>query len=164
MCLLPEGETMNSEVRCNCQRCGEKIAFSSEMAGQDVTCPHCGRETTLLLPQVRKTDPDSNAPASYDEQKSEMPDVTKVLFGIIGIAVVVISLALFIHHQNETAQEERNLYEATNIEPTFVEKAEAEQEVFSNKLERASWLYTKMGESWTQAEAEAGLPITTNSP
>lgn len=54
--------TTRNEVRCNCQRCGERIVFPPEMAGQDVTCPHCGRETTLLLPQVRKAAPDPVPP------------------------------------------------------------------------------------------------------
>lgn len=38
---------MNGEAKCNCQRCGGHIAFSPETDGQDVTCPHCGKETTL---------------------------------------------------------------------------------------------------------------------
>jgi DNA-directed RNA polymerase subunit RPC12/RpoP len=53
---------MSEESKCNCQRCGQSIAFPSEMAGQDVTCPHCGRESTLLFPQVRKADPDPVSP------------------------------------------------------------------------------------------------------
>jgi DNA-directed RNA polymerase subunit RPC12/RpoP len=47
---------MSEESKCNCQRCFQSIAFPSEMAGQDVTCPHCGRETTLSKPTVRKAE------------------------------------------------------------------------------------------------------------
>jgi len=30
-----------------CQRCSEHIAFPATMQGENVACPHCGRETTL---------------------------------------------------------------------------------------------------------------------
>lgn len=49
---------MNDEAKCNCQRCGQSIAFPVVMAGQDVACPHCQRETTLSIPTVRKATPD----------------------------------------------------------------------------------------------------------
>jgi predicted RNA-binding Zn-ribbon protein involved in translation (DUF1610 family) len=31
-----------------CQRCGEHIAFPAAMQGESVSCPHCGKETTLV--------------------------------------------------------------------------------------------------------------------
>lgn len=97
------------------------------MAGQDVTCPHCGRETTLLLPQVRKADADPNMPIPHDE-KDEMPNGTRIWVGIIGVAVVVIPLLFFIYHQNEEAQAERNYRELMNpFKQSYSEKAEAEE-------------------------------------
>jgi len=118
---------MSEESKCNCQHCGGHIAFPSEAAGQDVACPHCGGETTLVLPQVRKVNPDSNALVPRDELKSEMPDATKVLIGIIGIAIVAISLALIVHHQNEAAQAERNWKEAITPRTSYTEQVEEEQ-------------------------------------
>ena len=43
-----------------CQRCGEHIAFPTAMQGQNVPCPHCGKETTLIA---------SSAPAVGDITK-----------------------------------------------------------------------------------------------
>lgn len=142
MFLLREGEAMSDEAKCNCQQCGERIAFPPEMAGKDVTCPHCGRETTLILPQVKKADSDPNALVPRDESKSETSDATKILFGIIGIAVIAIPLFFFIHHQNEVAQAERNSRDLTNLEPTFVEQAKAEQAAFQAQQENIHWKAT----------------------
>jgi hypothetical protein len=36
------------ESKGACQRCGEHIAFPATMEGENVPCPHCGRETTLV--------------------------------------------------------------------------------------------------------------------
>jgi DNA-directed RNA polymerase subunit RPC12/RpoP len=47
-------QTMSAEDKCECQHCGEHIAFSSEAAGQTVECPHCGKETQLFVsPQAK---------------------------------------------------------------------------------------------------------------
>jgi len=43
---------MSEYAKCNCQRCGQGIEFPVAGDGQDVTCPHCGRETTLIVPQL----------------------------------------------------------------------------------------------------------------
>ena len=41
---------MSEESKCNCQHCGEHIAFPNEAAGQTIECPHCKNETLLSLP------------------------------------------------------------------------------------------------------------------
>jgi hypothetical protein len=41
---------MSEESKCDCQHCGEHLAFPSEAAGQMVECPHCKCETLLSLP------------------------------------------------------------------------------------------------------------------
>ena len=89
-----------------------------------------------------------------------------VLFGIIGLAVVGAAAYFTWQYYNAKALAEsdatlRKWSDTTTI--SFSEKAEADRVAFSNKLEYASQLY-KLGYSWTQAEASAGLPITTNSP
>jgi uncharacterized paraquat-inducible protein A len=37
------------ESKGACQRCGEHIAFPTAMQGENVPCPHCGKETTLVV-------------------------------------------------------------------------------------------------------------------
>jgi hypothetical protein len=41
---------MSEEAKCDCQHCGGHIAFPSEAAGQNVACPHCGKETAVGNP------------------------------------------------------------------------------------------------------------------
>jgi hypothetical protein len=41
---------MNAEAKCNCQHCNGHIAFPAEMAGQMFECPHCKRDTQLIIP------------------------------------------------------------------------------------------------------------------
>ena len=44
---------MNIETtfaKCHCHLCGGGIEFPSEGADQWITCPHCGRETVLVIP------------------------------------------------------------------------------------------------------------------
>ena len=41
-------DTPIQESKGACQRCGEHIAFPATMQGENVDCPHCGRETTLV--------------------------------------------------------------------------------------------------------------------
>jgi hypothetical protein len=40
--------TTLSESKGACQRCGEHIAFPATMERENVQCPHCGLETTLV--------------------------------------------------------------------------------------------------------------------
>jgi hypothetical protein len=53
-----------------CQRCGEHIAFPAAMQGENVGCPHCGRETTLVAAIsadfVRKVESAATKPAVSD--------------------------------------------------------------------------------------------------
>jgi len=73
------------------------------MVGQDVNCPHCGRETTLLLPQIRKV---------ISNQNNRKSSGTKALFGIIGIAIV--ATIIFIHQQSKLDEAAINFREATD--------------------------------------------------
>ena len=131
---------MSEEAKCDCQRCGQPIAFPQEMARQDVSCPHCGRETTLFLPQVSIENPGTTAPAKNDETKTEMPDTTKVLFLIIGFAAVLIPLAFFIHHQNVVAQRERNLQELLNPHASIRDQIDASRDAARLHQEHVDWL------------------------
>lgn len=126
---------MSNEAKCNCQRCGESIAFPVEMAGQDTACPHCGRETTLLVPQVRKANSDLSATALNGEPKSETPNATMVLLGIIGLVVIIIPVVLFIRHQAYVAECDRNFRELTEYKPAWNNYAQTNSENLTNKLD-----------------------------
>lgn len=44
-------------VRCNCRHCNGHIEFDMSLfqSGTMVTCPHCGKETPLFIPNTQKT-------------------------------------------------------------------------------------------------------------
>jgi DNA-directed RNA polymerase subunit RPC12/RpoP len=50
---------MDGEAKCNCQRCGQPIAFPLDLHNTEAACPHCGKTTTLIVPRVRAAAPDS---------------------------------------------------------------------------------------------------------
>jgi DNA-directed RNA polymerase subunit RPC12/RpoP len=59
--FIPKIETiLPGESKCDCQRCGQPIAFPVDLHNTEVECPHCHRATTLLIPspsaRVRKAD------------------------------------------------------------------------------------------------------------
>jgi hypothetical protein len=41
---------MTEEAKCDCQRCGQPIAFPIDLHNTEVECPHCHKATTLLIP------------------------------------------------------------------------------------------------------------------
>jgi predicted nucleic acid-binding Zn-ribbon protein len=94
----PQVRPVHDEAKCNCQRCGKTLAFPPQMVGQDITCPHCGRETTLLAPRAGKTIPAIVAPA----KESAYGDlgglvlagyITAVLMPLVGFIIGIILLA-----------------------------------------------------------------------
>ena len=86
------------------------------MAGQDTACPHCRRETTLLLPRAEKADSGSVifTPIPRDESKSELLPTTKFLLAIIVITIIAIPIILILKHQSYLAETDRNWYDVTN--------------------------------------------------
>lgn len=89
---------VNDEARCNCQRCGKSLAFPPHLVGQDVTCPHCGRETTLLLPRAEPR----VATVSVQAKDSAHGDVgglvaagvlTAIFLPLVGFIIGIILLA-----------------------------------------------------------------------
>jgi hypothetical protein len=56
------GLQMTGESKCNCQRCGNPIAFPVDLHNTEIECPHCHKATTLLMPtlsnQVRALPPE----------------------------------------------------------------------------------------------------------
>lgn len=71
LCLFNTKMTIASqEAKGVCQRCGEYIAFPSAMQGENIGCPHCGRETTLIAsisPDfVRKAESTATKPSVSD--------------------------------------------------------------------------------------------------
>lgn len=74
--MIPTG----TEQKTTCQRCGQNIVFPEALAGQDISCPHCGRETTL-----------PKAPPSFSKlMVSDIDRVPKPLHPIfVGISSVL---------------------------------------------------------------------------
>jgi len=129
-------------AKTSCQHCGQHIEFEVENAGETVPCPSCGQQTQLLLPKVKKAENDPYLPAPREESKSEMPDATKVLIGIIGLAVVVIPLVLIGHHQSVQQQAARNLEEALNPRTSYADQADADIAKAMAQQENIHWKAT----------------------
>jgi hypothetical protein len=55
---------MSNEAKCDCQQCGEHIAFPREADGQTIECPHCKRETLLSMPPA-ETNQRVNCPCQH---------------------------------------------------------------------------------------------------
>ena len=81
-----------SESKCSCQHCRGHLAFPSEMDGQSVPCPHCGRITLLLTPlppiaQVRAI-PQADAPAGA------IPEPTLIACQVVSLLIPVAGIAI----------------------------------------------------------------------
>jgi hypothetical protein len=81
-------------VKCKCRHCDGKIEFSSNDAGREITCPHCGLETQLFIPPIPGFPP---APAKNH------------LRWLIGIAVIF-ALGLIIGAINCVAEQFTPVY------------------------------------------------------
>lgn len=63
--------------KCSCNTCSGHIEFDAAYAGQTVTCPHCGLETTLLLPAVPFDSP--TVPPHLPQEQVSPPMKTSVI-------------------------------------------------------------------------------------
>lgn len=87
---------MSDESKCSCQRCGEHIEFPLAMAGQDVACPHCGRETILMLPTVKKAMPAAaTPPEKLEDNNKERSPATKIMMIIIAIVLIIVAILIY---------------------------------------------------------------------
>ena len=97
-------------IKCNCNHCSNHLEFDPANAGEVITCPSCGLETTLYVPtappvpKVEKPAPFPATPATPPPQKTNVPGMAarekfnlKSLRWII-IAVVVIALLSLLFH------------------------------------------------------------------
>lgn len=84
---------MEGEAKCNCQRCGQPIAFPVEYQNTEATCPHCGKETTLAVPRIRAlaTEPAPSGRADKSTSNDFMA-IGFILAGIFPIGGVVIGI------------------------------------------------------------------------
>lgn len=96
---------MSEEAKCSCQRCGQNIEFPVVMSGQDATCPHCGRETTLTVPKpsVRKAAPDYPPVVPTTEKPVELSTIfcSYVLCFLIPIAGLGAGIYLLMKKQEK---------------------------------------------------------------
>jgi ribosomal protein S27E len=61
---------MSIDLKCKCPHCENHIAFPDEAAGQEVTCPHCGKPITLGLNLIH-----TPLAAMSDEQQEALLNV-----------------------------------------------------------------------------------------
>jgi len=93
-----------------CQQCGGPIAFPTAMEGENVTCPHCGWETTLIDPaftEILKSvtpptplldDPDwpNRAPAGLKLPLKALHGALEVIVGLGVVATWGIAFVIFV--------------------------------------------------------------------
>jgi predicted RNA-binding Zn-ribbon protein involved in translation (DUF1610 family) len=73
---------MEGETKCNCQRCGQPIAFPLDLNNTEAPCPLCGMETTLQAPRIR-------ALARNNPQPTEIENYTTlVVVGFVGTLII----------------------------------------------------------------------------
>jgi hypothetical protein len=108
-------------TKCNCNNCSAHLEFDSAIAGQAITCPTCGMETTLYVPQApplpkvekplaRSSEPIANplgAPTSPAESLRQirlqtcyktlrgLVDLVQILFFVAAGLVVLGSIGVF---------------------------------------------------------------------
>jgi len=73
------------EIKCSCVHCNANIAFPPDAAGQTITCPHCGLETQLFVPQVI-----SSLPSPANGQKPAAG--VKLAVNPLGVAALVLGI------------------------------------------------------------------------
>jgi 4-hydroxy-3-methylbut-2-en-1-yl diphosphate synthase IspG/GcpE len=100
------------DAKCDCQRCGNPIAFPVEMDGNEVECPHCNRTTTL------------NISVPKSSNKKETSEENKLAFILLPIFIIGCVIFFIIKAQQQKEQGERNLEEMLNPVPTAREQME----------------------------------------
>ena len=96
-------DTTVPESKGACQRCGEHFTFPTEMEGQDIDCPHCGKQTTLkshespplVSPQIKK----STAPQTNRQ--------VYILILVLAIVAAAFLIPAAIHRHQTTVAEEK---------------------------------------------------------
>lgn len=68
-------------VKCACQKCGENLEFDTEQAGAFVDCPHCSRQTRLLIPKpdLTPSTPVINRPVPITADRRPVPGANLTL-------------------------------------------------------------------------------------
>lgn len=96
-------------VKCNCNQCPAQIEFDSAKAGQVITCPTCGMETTLYVPPVPIA-PKPAAPASPPRQQFSTPGAAYqqkfsknvlpwIIVAVLVVVVGILCSALYSEHR-----------------------------------------------------------------
>jgi hypothetical protein len=78
-------------VTCPCQHCDGHIEFDASHAGESVTCPHCGQETNLFVPQQQQQSQQLAPPPAMPRS----PRVTKTPKSVGEIVSLICLIAFF---------------------------------------------------------------------
>jgi hypothetical protein len=77
-------KTETQTVKCNCNQCSGHIEFDAASAGQSVTCPHCGMDTILFVPEGRP-------PPALAMVRASKPRITaRAIFIIIAVLLATV--------------------------------------------------------------------------
>jgi len=85
----------SEDAKCNCQTCGQPIAFPPELHNTPIECPHCTAETLLLIPpaapttppaQPKPTPPKTTAASATPVLSPEEQQLRKVINDLVGKA------------------------------------------------------------------------------
>jgi antitoxin component YwqK of YwqJK toxin-antitoxin module len=89
------------DPKCICNHCDQHISFNESMVGAEVTCPGCGNETVLYIPEINiseKIGDKSKRKRINDAKEKIVTYINKInprKAAGYGIAVIVILLVLF---------------------------------------------------------------------
>ena len=93
---------MSEEAKCDCQRCGQPIAFPVDLHNTEVECPHFHKATTLLIPSLEtrtRAIPVPAAPPPPGQKPADDLDtliiigyLTSCLLPLIGFIIGIILL------------------------------------------------------------------------
>lgn len=111
---------MNNEAKCDCQRCGNPIAFPVDLLNTEVECPHCHKATTLIVPppESRIRAIQSPSVSSMHGQRIEpalrQPALVKPKSALAGVVLAILVLVVLgilaaIWRYSILAQREENM-------------------------------------------------------
>lgn len=90
----------SSTAKCRCRHCDQSIEFDSQHAGETVTCPNCGMETILFIPQSGLI---HSAPEKEVRKTPRRKGISAFKATLIGAAVFFILFGILAYFSNDTS-------------------------------------------------------------
>jgi hypothetical protein len=105
----------------NCPNCNQPISITRELAGQKVSCPHCGQHIQLPPPKLGRPTPDAASPegpdASPEPKKTSGPTIAFLIVACLIAALVALGIiaAIAFPVLGKAAQRARTNQELINM-------------------------------------------------